>query len=322
MSTISKRFLCLICDKKFTRHDNLKRHIDTIHQHVINGNAVLCPSCHKAFVNFISLIEHRESQNCFSSPDSDKTIICSICGKSFNQITCLLRHTKTFCMKNNPEMSVSNPPITEQHSTSPPMDLPIDTPEIKEESQHQISDVTATQLEARIDQLSNEIKELKHNNTSHNLQIVCVGNKDNYLDMLTGQMGDFDQALEYIKDCALSELTGDCKLIEKIYGDTNNSLGFYIDKRNSNITYHNEKNEQVVERKDTFVRKLANNLQNSYLKGVTYLINFTLDHKIDPNKFLDNNDLMMWNDHIYKLLDQGYQRKIINNLHIPTKPPI
>jgi hypothetical protein len=51
------------------------------------------------------------------------------------------------------------------------------------------------------------------------LQVICVSNNDNdnYLDMLTEEWGNFDRALEYIKDCALSSVTGDCKLIERVY---------------------------------------------------------------------------------------------------------
>jgi hypothetical protein len=33
--------------------------------------------------------------------------------------------------------------------------------------------------------------------------------------MLTQQWGNFDRAIEYIKDCALSSITEDCKLIKK-----------------------------------------------------------------------------------------------------------
>ena len=41
---------------------------------------------------------------------------------------------------------------------------------------------------------------------NNNLQIICIGKDDNYLDMLTQKWNNFDRALEYIKDCALSDL--------------------------------------------------------------------------------------------------------------------
>ncbi len=65
---------------------------------------------------------------------------------------------------------------------------------------------------------------------NNDLQIVCVGQNDNYLDMLTEQFDDFDKELEYIKCFALSSLIGDCKLIERIYiGDQQNSIK-YVNK--------------------------------------------------------------------------------------------
>lgn len=137
--------------------------------------------------------------------------------------------------------------------------------------------------------------------------------------MLTDRMGNFDQAIDYITDCALSDLTGDCKLIEKIYRNHNDEVGFTIDQKNTKIYYQNERNESISETKESFGRKLANNLQNSYLKGINYLINKNLDQRIDPNKFLDQYDLMSWNEHIYHLSDSNHQRKIINQLSIPRR---
>ena len=60
----------------------------------------------------------------------------------------------------------------------------------------------STILEKQVAQL----KENPYNVINNDLQIVCIGKKNNYLDMLTKQWG-FDLALEYIKDCALSSLT-------------------------------------------------------------------------------------------------------------------
>ena len=71
--------------------------------------------------------------------------------------------------------------------------------------------------------------------------------------------------------------------------------------------------------KETFARKLANNLQNTYLKGVNYLINTNLENRKCPNKLLEHYDLQMWNQHIYDLSDPQYQKKIINNLDIPIQ---
>ena len=132
--------------------------------------------------------------------------------------------------------------------------------------------------------------------------------------MLTDRLGDFDLAIEYIKDCALSDVAGDCKLIEKIYTNQNNELSFSLNQKRSQVTYHNEQQQPVTESRASFGHKLANNLQKSYLKSINYLINRHLDHKTDPNQLLDDYDLMAWNQHIYRLSDVLHQRKIIGQL--------
>jgi len=176
-------------------------------------------------------------------------------------------------------------------------------------------------LEKDLKEKSLLIEELQKKPSINNqiLQVVCVGSNDNYLDMLTQEYGNFDKALAYIKDCALSSLIGDCKLIEKIYFDqekTQPSIR-YIDKKKSRIEYLNEKNEKIQDSKELLGRKLANNLQNSYLKGVNYLITKNLEMHGCPNKFLEEYDLQIWNQHIYDLSDCQYQRKFINHLNIP-----
>jgi uncharacterized protein YbcI len=85
--------------------------------------------------------------------------------------------------------------------------------------------------------------------------------------MLTTKWNNFDKALDYIKDCALSHLNGDCKLVEKIYlsEDNNKSSIYYIDKNRTKIVYFNENKDKVIDNKGILLgKKLANNLQNSW----------------------------------------------------------
>jgi hypothetical protein len=65
-------------------------------------------------------------------------------------------------------------------------------------------------LKKEIVGLKREISELKEKTTINNvnnqvLQVICIGNNDNYLDMLTKEYDNFDRALDFIKDCALSK---------------------------------------------------------------------------------------------------------------------
>ena len=254
------------------------------------------------------------------------TNICQYCGYNFSQKSTLTRHlNKNYCrqLKETHHLAkVTKPPIKNHKKDT------------------RLSDVNPLLIRClqnntkKIETLERELAELKEQPRVNNqiLQVVCIGNNDNYLDILTKQWGDFNKALEYIKDCALSSLVGDCKLIEKIYLEgqksivdptcLNNNLQIppsirYLDKSRTKIEYFNEKTEKVIENKELFGRKLANNLQNSYLKGVNYLINKNLDNHLCPNKFLEEYDLQIWNQHIYDLSDVRYHRKIVNQLNIP-----
>lgn len=162
-----------------------------------------------------------------------------------------------------------------------------------------------------------------HNYNQNVLNLLCVGNNDNYLDMLTEQWG-FDRALDYIKDCALSQLSGDCKLLEKIYFDSQQTMVppiRYLDKTRNKIEFIDENHTKILDIKGILLmRRLVNNLQNSYLKGVNYLINRNLNEKKCPNKFLADYDVQSWNDHIYNLCDLKYQKRLINQLDIPVIP--
>jgi hypothetical protein len=93
----------------------------------------------------------------------------------------------------------------------------------------------------------------------------------------------------------------------------------YIDKGHNRIEYFNEKQERVIDNKTVVGKKLANGLQNGYLKGVNYLITQNIDNRQCPNKFLEDYDIQSWNTHIYQLSDEKYQKKIISQLEIPIK---
>jgi len=59
---------------------------------------------------------------------------------------------------------------------------------------------------------------------------------------------------------------------------------------------------------------LGNNLQNTYLKGINHLITKNIENRQCPNKFLDDFDLITWNQHIYDLSNADRRRKIVKQL--------
>jgi len=264
----------------------------------------VCPICQKTFTQSGNLKRHI---NIIHSPDrqakTPKRFSCPICNKTFTRKYDMQKHVET--IHNHQQPSTHDP--TYQTLVSEIIEL---KSKLEERDEKLILKVK--------EQISNELKNRPPTNITNNLNVICVTNHDNYLDMLTDRLGDFNQAIDYIKDCALSDLSGDCKLIEKIYGNSE-TLSFTMDHKKTTIYFHNEDNRSCSENRDSFGRKIANNLQNSYLKGINHLININLSTKKNPNQFLADYDLLTWNKHIYQLSDMLHQKKILNQLHIPLK---
>lgn len=217
---------------------------------------------------------------------SDQIHACQYCGLDFNKRYNCERH-EARCSKNN-KTNTDN--------------------EIINALVQEVKD-----LRKKIDEKPSNV----HNNI---LQVLCVSGEQNYLDMLTEEWGDYDLALKFIKNCALSDVTGDCKLLERIYFDDNEKETpiRYIDRHRKKLEYVDGQKKRVIDHKgQQLCRILASNLQNSYLKGVNYLIKRNLEGKMCPNKFLENYDVQRWNQHIYRLSDDDYQKKILNSLNIP-----
>jgi hypothetical protein len=238
-----------------------------------------------------------------------KTHVCPYCEIGFSKKYNLERHIEDSCRY--VDVMLDNIVKLKKKITLKNKTVPADEPisNLKD----QIS-VLSKRLDETVAKLEKEPRVV-----NNNLQVICVGSKDNYLDMLALQWNNFERALDYIKDCALSSLTGDCKLIEKIYFSNENVPDpiKFIDKKKNKLEYYNENEEKVIDNREMFCKKIANNLQNSYLKGVTHLINKNLENLGCPNKFLGDYDIQAWNQHIYELMDVNYHRKILNNLKIP-----
>ena len=291
-----------------------------------------CPKCLKIFSSPQRLRSHSESKkNCQIKLGK---FVCQFCQKSFSRKFYLNKHLEKH--KDSTSDPIDNQTVKPlfpiklilktNHDTNDPTNQLNFLKKQADEQTHIIAQLVEKQnqkitelIESKIAEQNQKIAELMqkpHNVINNNLNIICVGQNDNYLDMLTQQLG-FDRAIEYIKDCALSSLTGDCKLIEKIYIENHPESITYIDKKRAKIQYFDENGNKIIDNKAQFGRKVANNLQNSYLKGINHLITENLNNKRCPNKFLEDYDIQAWNQHIFDLSELGYQKKIVNNLNIP-----
>jgi hypothetical protein len=233
--------------------------------------------------------------------------LCPKCGKKFKRKSEYDAHLKR---KKPCEIVDMLPGLMEETS-----DVKKDTNQIKD-------------LATKYENLQEQINEIKKHNiitpiinqynyNTNTLQVLCVKQGDDYLNLLTAHWGDFEKALEFVKNCALSKMTGDCKLIEKIYFESNIEAETpirYIDKGHTKIEYFDEFKKRIIDiRGQKLGKTLASNIQNTYLRGVNYLINRNLN-----GKCLAEYDIQSWNGHIYELSDIDYQKRLITNLDIPT----
>lgn len=176
-------------------------------------------------------------------------------------------------------------------------------------------------------EIKKEMEEVNHRmsviekkpQTVNNLQVLCLDSNKNCLDALTERFGNFSQALDFVKGCALSQLSGDVRLIEHVYLNSQRPAMWFLDRKRHKIGWIDENGQKNIDIGGRIVlRKLVSNLQNGYLKGVNYLISQNLDENRCPNKFLADYDIQSWNSHIYNLCEEKYQNKLLNHLDLPT----
>ena len=242
-----------------------------------------CEICHRYFSYRGHFLNHLKTHKNVNIKLPER-FVCQNCGRSFTRKANLQRHIESSCQMNQ---------------------------------LHQIIEETIeAKIKERTQKLEEDVANIKKNpqHVNNILQVVCVSNTDNYLDMLTQSWG-FDKALQYVKDCALANLSGDVKLIEKIYFGSQQPPIIFLDKKRGNLLFVDENNQKIIDLKGHKLSQiLANNLQNTYLKGVNHLINQTLENRRCPNQLLEEYDLQIWNQHIYDLCQYERKKQIVQQL--------
>lgn len=155
----------------------------------------------------------------------------------------------------------------------------------------------------------------QEDSNNKNIIQIKIGNNDNFLNILSKQLGP-DLAQEYILGCARNDEQGDLNLLNKVYGPgnlgnskiniTDSSLGIqFIDS-----------DDEVEISEDELFRRITNNVQACYLTLVDRII-------AQNPQLLNTYDIMMAQQHLFKLTDKKYQSKIIQlfkqNLQIYNK---
>lgn len=175
-----------------------------------------------------------------------------------------------------------------------------------------------------------EIKKLKEKNdyaskpiiNNNHLYINCVGRSDDYIEILSERLGDTNLALNYIADCALSKITGDCKLLECIYfspGGNPDDCAIRCDNHNrKNIRFKDKDTQRIVVDKDGTIlgKRLGASLQKAYLGTLKKDVEKKLMKEGKP--LYENFDGTACLEHVHELSEPKYQKALIRNLEIPS----
>lgn len=196
---------------------------------------------------------------------------------------------------------------------------------------NRIANIVTQKLEAAMKHLTLSGPVI-HTGPTNNLNVMCLGSKDNLLDILTIQT-NLPEALTYVKNSALGRLAGDCRILERVYLSPNQRPAImYGNKSKTQYVYFNENNDRVVEsNKEVVAKKLADILQRTYLKGMqSFQIDlcgnireeYTCNPLYESMPEVESYDLQLWNSHIHDLRDEKYQKKVLKNLRIPVESEV
>ncbi len=256
------------------------------------GNKPACPYCHKQLANKSSVERHIKDGACrVQNPISKKEL---------------------FRYKQDTEVALQN---------------------IRNDMQYMKKDIAETvkeTMETTFKTLGQSLiarEKPMINNHNQNLNILCLGKDDNLLDMLSATEG-IANALSYMKDCVLAQLAGDCRILEKAYKlDTEQAAIMYVNKSKTKFRYYDERRRLTTEgNASVMAKKIAGILQRSYLKGSqafkTDILGEERDDLSEENMpELEAYDIHLWNEHVQRLADDKYQRKLLRSLKIPMAPP-
>ncbi len=171
---------------------------------------------------------------------------------------------------------------------------------------------------------------------TNNLNVMCLGSKDNLLDILVAKQGILE-ALTMVKDSAMNRLAGACTILERTYcAEGVRPAIMHPGKSKSTYVYYDENNKRVVEKNSsTMAKKLADIVQRTYLKGMSCLKKDILGadktdgaqhyqaqmaklRQVDLIRFeLDPYDIQIWLQAVHELRDENYQKKMLKQLKIP-----
>ena len=295
-----KQFICPFCYSAFISKYTCNRHIKDYCQEIKNKSAKL-KTTKLMLKTDISELQQKKSDIITTSKPKNT---CGVCGHTFSQKSSLTRHQTQSKQCQLNVVSLSNLALEPQqiNSTQSGTHSPDITTLLLEisEMKKQIALLNASNNQQNIT-INNNNRNTNCNNQV--IQIFCEN--ENYLEKLTQIYGSQKLALDFIKNCGLSGLNGDIKLIEKIYFPEGQPPSFqFSNNARTQIEFMNEKHEKVIDTKKVFGGKIANNIITTYLQT-------------SKNYTFESYDQEEWNNHNHNLNKLTYQKNLINSIDIP-----
>jgi hypothetical protein len=243
--------------------------------------------------------------------------ICPLCSKEFTEKRSVDRHlANQTCQASNP--NIPKPELIKAHHDQLKLITDLQTSNLAIQATLQVMQDSIKKLETGV-----VLREPSITNNNQNLNVLCLGSKDNLLDILANRDGLYT-ALIFMKGCVLSRLAGDCRILEKAYKlETEQAAIMFVNKSKTKFVYYDERQKRTVESNaKVLAKKLTDILQRSYLKGMeSFRTSLSGENNGSDRPELEPYDLQLWNEHIHELQDEKYQKNMLNSLKIPQEPP-
>jgi hypothetical protein len=287
------RSICPRCNIVFSRLQRLKTHL--------NKNN----PCHVINVNYDA---NTETKILCLKEKVVLEFICQPCGLKFTRKSNLKRHLQLSCpskgIEDNLKPVEQVQKIAEESDDEDKFEDEEEEFEQSEKSGHsetEDSDSDQSDDEQFDTSASNDL------NSSIRVPIVPPAGQSSYLDYLNYLFNNKRDVTSFVKECALAGMSGDYKLLRKIYFENNQNVTIKcLHKKKRKYTFYNENEEFVVDYGGQVLGKIfANCLQRCYLKVGS-----------DPtiSNQLNDYDQQSWNQHVYELSELKYQKKLMSNL--------
>jgi len=266
-------------------------------------------------------MDHEPPDNGSSESNSEEEFQCKYCLKKFLHKNHMYRHQKHYCKKDSNDNIINilehqHNVIMEQNENMAQLlnavsDIKSTVDHVINNTPKQIAMIDGEPIDisslpdGRLHE-GEKIEQINHiNNTTINnyVQIVCVGQNDDFFKILSARMGT-EKAREYILNCAKNNLDGDINLLKTVYFDGKKPSDYpikFLDRSRNKVEFIDENKVKIMDPTGMeLAKRLCSNLQNGYLVQVNIIIEDNLNHKGD-GKFLDEFDIFNCQNHIYEL---------------------